>query len=117
MKNLIILILAFMPCGLVFGQQKSKIDYMTITIYKQSAQLSNMIVTRTDSAQKTINLKLKLDVFGREIKYLAAQDSVLLKLVKPYYDKGWKLISVAPDGTDFNNNGMAFRYYLSRESQ
>jgi hypothetical protein len=117
MKKFLILSLSMIAgCG-AFAQQKGKTDYMSITIYQQAAQFRNLIITRTDSAQKTIDFKTKLHAFGAEIKYLAEQDSVLLQLVKPYYDKGWKLVSFTTDGSDFNNNGMAFRYYLSRDEQ
>ena len=79
--------------------------------------ISNMIVTRTDSLQKIIDLKIKFRVSVAEKKFLAEQDSILLQLVKPYYDKGWKLVSFATDGSNFDNNSTAYRYYLAKDQQ
>ena len=117
MKKIIILALALIIGHCAFAQQKGKTDYMSITVYHQGGQFSNMIVTRTDSLQKIIDLKIKFRVSVAEKKFLAEQDSILLQLVKPYYDKGWKLVSFATDGSNFDNNSTAYRYYLAKDQQ
>ena len=115
MKKLLILILALSASYSVFGQQKGKTDYMSISIYQQAARFSNMVVTRTDSAQKIVSLKIKLPLGSTG--FYAEQDSDLLQILKPYTDQGWKIISFAIDHSIMNGNdyGQAFKYYLSKD--
>jgi len=115
MKKLLILILVLSASYSVFAQQKSKTNYMSISISQQAARISNMIVTRTDSAQKIIDLKVRLPLGSTS--YYAGQDSALLQLLKPYYDQGWKLVSFAIDHSIMNGNdyGQTFKYYLSKD--
>ncbi|HEY5327929.1 MAG TPA: hypothetical protein VIJ27_13075 [Mucilaginibacter sp.] len=116
MKKLLILILALAAGYNAFAQQKSKTRYMNITIYSPSERhIDNMIVTRTDSAQKITDLKIILHPGSSSVKFLAQQDNALLQLLKPYYDKGWKLVSFTTYIYSFKFPSQMFYYYLSKD--
>ena len=105
-----------------YAQQKPKTNYMVITISEINGvpvgkPLPNMIVTRTDSVQefKYINLSPKV----KSTDVLSTHENLILQALKPYFDKGWKLISTSIEipivqGTYYVEN---YRYYLSRDDQ
>jgi hypothetical protein len=112
MKKLIILALALAIGHTVSARQKGKTNYMNISIFQQAGRIDYMIVTRTDTAQEIKDLKIKVTLAYAE-KYLAGQDSALMQLLSPYYNKGWKLVSTTIDNSIFS--GQVFRYYLSKD--
>jgi hypothetical protein len=104
------------------AQQKPKTNYMVITISELNGvpvgkPLPNMIVTRTDSVQELKYLNLSPKVKPTDV--LPAHENIILQALKPYFDKGWKLISTSIEipivqGTYYVEN---YRYYLSKDDQ
>ena len=119
MKKILILLLAMAASYGAFAQPKNKANYMNITIYMQRYRFTSMIVTRTDSAQEVKKLDINLfdgNIFtGNAPKILAKQDSTTMQLLKPYYDKGWKLSNSSIDAFTAADGGVAYKYYLVKE--
>jgi hypothetical protein len=117
MKKLLILILALTAGYNAIAQQKPKTNYMIIHIEDDNSKV-NMIVTRTDSAtvQKHLDLSLK-HVKAKD--RTAAHDSVMLSMLKTYFDQGWKLVSTSVQTAVGRGSSFPFEYmyYLSKEQQ
>ena len=116
MKKLIILVLALAAGQIVSAQQKSKTNYMSISIFEQAGRIDYMIVTRTDTAQETKDVKIKLGLASAQ-KVLTDEDAALMQLLNPYYNKGWRLVSFAVDNSIFTGSDYSktFRYYFSKD--
>lgn len=118
MKKILILALLSSAAFGAFAQQKTKTDYMLITIDDDNGEELNMVVTRTDSVQ----LKQHLDLSMKHVKlrnYTAVHDSIMLSTLKKYFDKGWKLVSTSQQA-DVSRGSSApalYEYYLSKEQQ
>jgi len=119
MKKILILILALTAGYGAFAQQNGKTKNMTITIYEfhgiKIGSVPNMIITRDDSLQEQKNIDLNLHVKAKE--QLAAHENTLMQVLKPYYDKGWKLISSSVEVSTFQGSDYdrTYRYYLSKD--
>jgi hypothetical protein len=116
MKKLIILVLALAAGQIVSAQQKSKTNYMSISIFEQAGRIDHVIVTRTDTAQETKEVKIKVREASVE-KALTDEDAALMQLLTPYYNKGWKLVSFTVDNSILNGSDFSktFRYYFSKD--
>ncbi len=119
MRKFLMICLTIVASLNVMAQQKSKTDYMSITIYEyrslQIGRIHNMIVTRTDTAQLQIDIDLKSH--GKMKDYLANHEDTLLTALKPYFNAGWKLVSASVEVSAFqgNTDGATYRYYFTRE--
>jgi hypothetical protein len=116
MKNILILgLLLSVGCS-AFAQQKTKTNYMLVTIDDNNGEKVNMVVTRTDSAQ----LKQHLDLSMKHVRlrdYTAVHDSIIMAMLKTYFGKGWKLVSTSQQA-DVSRGSSApalYEYYLSKE--
>lgn len=115
MKKILILGLLLSAGTAAFAQQKHKTDYMIITVDDNSEKM-NMVVTRTDSAQ----VQLHLDLSMKHVKvknYSASYDSIMLTMLKKYFDMGWKLVSssVQTPVSQGSWSPSTYKYYLSKE--
>jgi len=121
MKKIFILCLALIAGLGAFAQQRNKADYMSITIYEfhglHIGKMHNMIITRTDSAQLQTDINLK--PHGKPRDYLANHEDTIMTTLKPYFNKGWKLLSTSVEASNFQGSDFdkTYRYYLSREQQ
>ena len=119
MRKLLILFLALFAGQSLMAQQKSKTDYMSITIYEyhglEIGHVHNMVITRTDTAQVQKDIDLKLH--GKAREYLLHHEDTLMSALKPYFKAGWKLVSTSVESGDFsgNSNSVTYRYYFTRE--
>ena len=121
MKKILILSLAMMAFSSAIAQQKTKTDYMSVTIYEfhgiKIGKMHNMIVTRTDSSQLQKDIDLK--PHGKLRDYLASHEDTIMTALKPYFNNGWKLVSTSVEVSDFQGSDFdkTYRYYLSHEQQ
>jgi hypothetical protein len=115
MKKAIMLCLAIAAGYGASAQSKAKTNYMGITIYQANGRLSNIIVTRTDSAQEVRNLNIRLPL-PLSVEHFAVEGDALMTLLKPYYNSGWKLVTFA-ENYDNSTYVTTFKYYLSKEEQ
>lgn len=121
MRKFLILCLVIVAGYSASAQQKTKTNYMSITIYEfhgiQIGHVSNMIVTRTDSAQlqKDIDLKPR----GKARDHLANHEDTIMAALKPYFNNGWKLVSTSVEVSDLQGSDFdkTYRYYLSKDQQ
>ncbi len=119
MRKLLILFLALIAGQSLMAQQKSKTDYMSITIYEyhglEIGHVHNMVITRTDTAQERKDIDLKSH--GKLKDYLANHEDTLLSALKPYFNAGWKLVSHSVEVSVFqgSTDGATYRYYFTRE--
>jgi len=118
MKKILILVLALAAGHIASAQQKGKTNYMSISIFQQAGRLDYMIVTRTDSAQVIKDVKIRLGLSSQQ-KALSDEDTALMQLLSPYYNKGWKLVSFAADNSIFDGRdySQTLRYYLSKAEE
>ncbi|HVV55723.1 MAG TPA: hypothetical protein VHC47_10380 [Mucilaginibacter sp.] len=116
MKKIIILALALIAGHSSFAQQKT--SHMTITLYNAHVTFSvghkpdNMIITRDDTAQVQRLVDLVPHVKLRDQP--AAYEKIVMQLLKPYYDDGWKLVASNAEFIESTNTEI-FRYYFTRE--
>lgn len=110
MKKIFFLCVAIVAACAASAQQKGKTAYMSITINQTGLRLNHMVVTRTDSAQLVRDVKIKLSA-GGIAKILSQTDDALMNLLKPYFNNGWKLVSVA----EAAGNSALYHYYLEKE--
>jgi len=115
MKKIIILCLAIAAGYCASAQQKEKTNYMGITIMEANGRLSNIIVTRTDSAQEIRDLNVRLPM-AATASHFAKEGDALMTLLKPYYNNGWKLVTFA-ENYDNSTFTTTFKYYLSKDGQ
>ena len=119
MRKLLILFLVLFAGQSLMAQQKSKTNYMSITIYDyhglQIGHAHNMIIIRTDTAQVQKDIDLKLH--GKLKDYLANHEDTLLSALKPYFNAGWKLVTHSVEVSVFqgSTDGATYRYYFTRE--
>ena len=113
MKKLIILCLLITAGYAASAQSTAKTNYMGITIYQANGRLSNIIVTRTDSAQQTRNLNIRLPM-ALSVEHFAIEGDALMTLLKPYFNNGWKLVTFA-ENYDNTTYVTTFKYYLSKD--
>jgi hypothetical protein len=77
--------------------------------------LPNMIVTRTDSVQdqKYVNFSS----VAKSKNQLAAHESLIIAVLKPYIDAGWKLISSTVENpiTQGNTYVENYRYFFTKD--
>ena len=75
----------------------------------------NMIITRDDSLQeqKIVDLNLHFKLKER----FAYHEQLLMNALKPYFDKGWKLVSTSVETSTSNGDSdeKYYRYYLNKE--
>ena len=77
-----------------FAQQHGKIKHMTISIMETSAgHAPNMFITRDDTAQVQKYVEFNLHVKLRDAH--AAHENQIMQLLEPYYNAGWKLVTVS----------------------
>lgn len=118
MKKLIIIFLALAACCTATAQQKNKTRHMTVTIvdehvaFRIGRGINNMFITRDDTAQVQKLVDLNLHVKLRDEP--AAYERMLMKLLKPYYEDNWKLVTSAVEFVP-NTNTEVFRYYFIKE--
>ncbi|MBS1524246.1 MAG: hypothetical protein JST19_01275 [Bacteroidetes bacterium] len=118
MKKILILILALAAGYNGFAQQTPKAKHMTIMLFNDHAaftvgkKINNMIITRDDTAQVQKLVDLNPHVKLREEP--AAYETLLMNLLKPYYDDGWKLVTSSVEFVQ-NTNTEVFRYYFVKE--
>jgi hypothetical protein len=121
MKKTAIIIL-FLLSAYYANAQKAKTKNMVITIAEINGTVSgtplpNMIITRTDSLQDQKYINFAASTKAKNP--LAAHEALIMLVLKPYFDAGWRLIStsvenpVAQGNTYFEN----YRYYLSKDDQ
>ena len=115
MKKLIILCLAIAAGYGASAQSKAKTNYMGITIYQANGRFSNIIVTRTDSAQEVRNLNIRLPM-AASVEHFAVEGDALMNFLKPYYNNGWRLVTFAQN-YDNSTFVTTFKYYLSKDVQ
>jgi len=115
MKKIIILCLAIAAGYGASAQQKEKTNYMGITIMEANGRLSNIIVTRTDSAQEIRDLNVRLPM-AATASHFAKEGDALMTLLEPYFNNGWKLVTFA-ENYDNSTFTTTFKYYLSKDGQ
>jgi len=99
-----------------YAQQNKKVSHMVITIVKVNAltigKPNNMFITRDDTTQvqKWVDLKSH----GKLRDQAADFETVLMQLIEPYYEQGWKLVTTSTEAVTDNTsiNTETFRYYL-----
>lgn len=117
MKKLIFLF-AFGAGFHSYAQQNLKSKHMTITViddhvaFRIGRQENNVLITRDDTAQVQKLIDLDPHVKAREEP--AAFESLMMKLLKPYYDDNWKLITATIEFVPSSNTEL-FRYYFVKE--
>jgi hypothetical protein len=114
MKKIVLLCLALTAGYAASAQQKGKTAYMSVTIYRSGARLSDMIITRSDSAQERRDIKVKLPAFAAGATAVAVIDDNLMKLMTPWFNSGWKLLTFS-DLADKDAFTDTYRFYLSKE--
>ncbi|PUZ24981.1 hypothetical protein DCC81_11745 [Chitinophaga parva] len=101
-----------------FAQQKPKLKHMTITLVDSHAtftvghRANNMFITRDDTAQVQKQVDLNTHVKAKEEP--AAYEQMLMRLLKPYFDEDWQLVTAAVEFVPSSNTEV-FRYYLTKE--
>lgn len=107
-------LLVLLSIAQLHAQQSKPAKHMVITIINDNSikigWFNNMIITRDDTAQVKQVAKLKHDVAANEI--------IIMQLLQPYYNDGWKLTSTSTEAVTNNVTDIAtetFRYYFIKE--
>jgi len=121
MKKLNIVIFLLLSSSFyVVAQQKAKEKLMVITISEFNGSivgqaLPNMIISRTDSVQDVRYINFGL--IAKAKNQLAAHESLILEVLKPYLNNGWRLVSTSLEapvsqGNVYNEN---YRYFFTKD--
>ena len=118
---LILVLLAILSGSAATAQQKPHTSYLLLTVYDESNGLfrstEKIVVSHQDGHQDWSEHSMRAYMYGPE-RFKEEEDSILPRL-QPYFDSGWKLISVtsvplpASAGSIYYN--VLTRYFLSRE--
>lgn len=104
----------------VLAQSKAKSKLMVITISEYTGSIvgqaqPNMIISRTDTVQEVRYINFSL--IAKAKNQLAAHESLIMEVLKPYLNSGWKLVSTSLEapvsqGNVYNEN---FRYFFTKD--
>lgn len=96
-------------------------EYMQITTIESvvggGMGRSKMIITSPDGTQKETELNNLFSITGINFKNIGQNEQTILKTLKSYTDKGWKLEQVTPLSLSpgANSNGIFMTRYLLSE--
>lgn len=80
---------------------------------------SRMLITNPDGSQKEMELNNLFSIAGINFKNIKENEDTILKTIKSFTDKGWKLEQVMPLTLSQNDSGAGgifmTRYLLSKE--
>jgi hypothetical protein len=102
------------------AQQLSRTHYMMISVFESATLIphatTNVLVTKEDGTQE-LTVSRKIPEYS--LKHLKENEDSVFMLLKPYFDGGWKLVSVTviplPQGSTISN--YLTRYFLCREDE
>jgi ribosomal protein L3 len=119
-KAALLLAIGVLSATLVSAQNRKQSSYLLISVYTDAGRLAGVhekvIVTKQDGSQEVIK-NHGLGVFAFSSKRINEEEDSLMQMLKPYFDDGWKLVSVSsltiPQGT----SGVLTRYFLSKKEE
>jgi hypothetical protein len=119
-KALPLLAIVLFLASLASAQSKKATEYLLISVFDEAGGLlgihEKVIVTRQDGSQEVITDHSLRNLAFASSRINIVEDSVM-QMLKPYFEGGWKLVSVAsltiPQGT----TGIVTRYFLSRKEE
>ena len=74
---------------------------------------NNMFITRDDTAQVQKWVDLKPHVKAKDER--GAYEALLMKIIQPYYEQGWKLVSTSAEAIPPQQADEIFRYYFIKD--
>jgi hypothetical protein len=120
MKKTLIIILFLLSAVRYANAQTGKTKFMTITIAEINGTVSgtplpNMIISRTDSVQDQKYINFASTTKAKNP--LAAHDALMILVLKPYFDSGWKLVSATIENpiTQGNTYVENYRYFFTKD--
>jgi hypothetical protein len=101
-------------------QSHAQTKHMVIAIVNTNAvtigKTNNMFITRDDTAQ--VQKIVDLNPHTRARDRAAGFEIILMQLIQPYYNQGWKLISTSVDAVMdgyTKNTTETYRYYFTKD--
>ena len=103
-----------------FAQQSGKTKHMIISVLEKSGKPAightppNVFITRDDTAlvQKYVEFNLRLKSGDKD----AAHEAQIMQILEPYYNSGWKLVSVSPAQTfNVDDNEDMTRFFFTKD--
>jgi hypothetical protein len=102
------------------AQSKRESEHLLISEFVEAGGLAGMhekvIVTKQDGSQEVIkDHSLKILAFSS--KGINVVEDSVMKMLKPYFESGWELISVSSMTIPQGTTGVVTRYFLSKKEE
>ena len=98
-----------------FAQQNGKTRHMIISImetFSGRGHAPNMFITRDDTAQVQRYVEFNLPVKAKDAE--AAHENQIMQLLEPYYNDGWKLVTVSSSKV-FGDENVSRFFFIKEE--